>query len=269
MFNKLILAIVTICFCTFTNANAGESLKLAPELGEWSLTAAVFYTARKIDEMSVWISLSSSKGTTDRSFHENTISSSKLYAAAGAAALGIGFIPNNDGWLKESSYRHSKGIVEALSATYLVTNVTKNIVGRKRPSFDNYPESDRVDADKSFPSGHTSISFALATYSTLYVFDHIGHWDRNADKAGKLLYLTGSHVLAAYVGYTRVTDNRHFVSDVIAGGLIGSAVSALVYHYQNSCISQSGSSDNVSKKTSPVLLSFNPFPASMSLTISF
>lgn len=235
MLKKIFLSIIIFNFCVLTRAQA-ESLKLASELGEWGLTAAVFYTARKIDQTPIWTSLSFSKGTTDRAYNENTISSSTLYTVAGGAALGICFLPNNDGWLQISHYRHGKGIIEALSTTFLVTNVVKNVVGRKRPSFDNYPESERIDADKSFFSGHTSISFALATYSSLYVMDYIGNSD--ISKAGKWLYLTGSHVLASYVGYTRVTDNRHFVSDVIAGGVAGSTIALLVYSYQNKILNQ-------------------------------
>jgi len=235
MFKKIFLSIIIFNLCVFTRTQA-ESLKLAPELGEWGLTGAVFYTARKIDKMSVWTSISFLEGATDRAYTENTIFSSTLYAVAGGAALGIGFLPNNDGWLQISHYRHGKGIIEALSATFLVTNVVKNVVGRKRPSFDNYPESERIDANKSFFSGHTSISFTLATYSSLYVMDYIGNND--IFKAGKWLYLTGSHALAAYVGYTRVIDNRHFVSDVVAGGVAGSTIALLVYSYQNKILKQ-------------------------------
>lgn len=43
MLKKIFLAIVIFNFCVFTRAPA-ESLKLAPELGEWCLTAAAFYT---------------------------------------------------------------------------------------------------------------------------------------------------------------------------------------------------------------------------------
>jgi len=125
----------------------------------------------------------------------------------------------SDGWLQESSYRHTKGLVESLSAAYLLTNLTKNIVGRKRPSYSNYPDEERVDASKSFPSGHSSISFAIASYSSLYVLDHFGN---DGKKTGPWIYFAGSHALAVYVGYTRIADNRHFLSDVIAGGLLGS-----------------------------------------------
>lgn len=256
MLRKIFLSIMIFNICVFTRTQA-QSLKPASELGEWGLTAAVFYTARKIDKMPIWTSLLFSKGTTDRAYAENTISSSTLYAVAGGAALGIGFLPNNDGWLQISHYRHGKGIIEALSATFLVTNVVKNVVGRKRPSFDNYPESERIDANKSFFSGHTSISFALATYSSLYVMDYIGNNDFS--KTAKWFYLAGSHALAAYVGYTRVIDNRHFVSDVIAGGIVGSTIALLVYSYQNKILNQTDTGN----------VSLTVLPSHLSLIIHF
>ncbi len=259
--NKNIFSkVLVICLSGTLWINAGESLKLLPEAAEWGLTGAAFISARKVDHMPAWNSCPFFNGVSDRPFCENTISETQLYAAAGLTVLGIGFIPNNDGWLQPSNYRHSKGFLETLSATYLLTAITKNLFGRKRPSFAHYPGEDRMDADKSFPSGHASISFAIASYSSLYVFDHIGHWDRNVDKAGKLLYFATSHMLASYVGYTRITDNRHFLSDVIAGGLLGSGVAAVVYSFQNQQNSTEDSNGSSQNSEVPLYLAFSiPF----------
>jgi len=58
----------------------------------------------------------------------------------------------------------------------------------------------------SFPSGHTASAFAMATV----LQDHFG-W-----KAGVPAYLA-----AAWVGASRIQDDRHFVSDVVAGAVVG------------------------------------------------
>ena len=229
------------------NLNANEQIRFIPELAEWGTSGLVFYTAKRLDDRPALANRTISKQATDKPFHKNTISSSKLYAAAGVTALGIGFIPNNNGWLNLSAYHHSKGLVETLSATYLFTNVVKNIIGRKRPCFSNYPEEDIFDAIKSFPSGHASIAFAIASYSSLYALDHFG----GENKTGSWIYAAGSHALAAYVSYTRIADNRHFLSDVIAGGLLGSGIAWLIYDYQEQKLSDNENTNNVSKSVVP------------------
>jgi len=79
---------------------AGESIKLVPELTEWGASGLVFYTAKWMDHQPAWNSRSILKKPIDKTFHENTVSSTKLYTAAGVTALGIGLIPNSDGWLQ-------------------------------------------------------------------------------------------------------------------------------------------------------------------------
>lgn len=234
--------------------NAGDSVKLLPEVGEWGTGGLAFYAAKWLDHQPAWRERSIGKKPTDRPFHENTVSSSQLYGAAGITALGIGFIPNDDGWLKRSAYHHSKGLVQALAFTYLATNITKNIVGRRRPSFANYPAGERVDANKSIPSGHTSISFAIASYSSLYALDHFGAED---SKIGPVIYSSVSHLLAAWVGYTRIVDNRHFISDVIAGGLLGSGVAWLVYDYQASKFDSENPQNGTNKNILPWSIRFS------------
>lgn len=233
------------------SGDAGEQLEFFPELAEWSAAGLVFYTARWLDHQPAWADRCWFNQPDDKPYRENTVSTTTLYTAAGLTGLGIGLIPNNDGWLRLSSYRHAQGLVETLSGTYLLTVVGKNLIGRRRPSFANYPANDRIDAGKSFPSGHTSISFAIATYSSLYARDYFGNSEK---KTGPLIYTTASHLLAAYVGYTRIIDNRHFLSDVIAGGLLGSGVAWLVYEYQQRNVPSTESSNEVSRSLVPIFL---------------
>ena len=60
--------------------------------------------------------------------------------------------------------------------------------------------------DKSFPSGHTSVSFAAAATLT----------NRYGWKVG-----LPAHALAAFVGASRVEARKHRVIDVLAGAAIG------------------------------------------------
>jgi membrane-associated phospholipid phosphatase len=92
----------------------------------------------------------------------------------------------------------------ALGSTRLVTDALKDAVGEERPDRSN---------DKSFPSGHTSMSFAAA--GTLH--------KRYGWKIG-----IPAHVVAAFVGVARVKAKKHYVHDVIAGAAIGEGAAWLI-----------------------------------------
>lgn len=77
-----------------------------------------------------------------------------------------------------------------------MTQGVKLAVGRTRPDGSRY----------SFPSGHTSSSFATATV----LQRHFG-WRAGIPAYG----------LAAFVGGSRLQQNRHYLSDVIFGAAIG------------------------------------------------
>lgn len=86
---------------------------------------------------------------------------------------------------------------EALSLAGIETEVLKYSARRRRP--------DGADL-ASFPSGHTSESFAVAS-----VLGSQYGW-----RAGVPAYLA-----AAFVGYTRIQNDKHWLSDVVAGAGLG------------------------------------------------
>jgi membrane-associated phospholipid phosphatase len=59
----------------------------------------------------------------------------------------------------------------------------------------------------SFPSGHTTVAFALASAASA-----------NARGLGWLTY-----PLAGVVGLSRISDDKHWTSDVVAGAALGTA----------------------------------------------
>lgn len=87
-------------------------------------------------------------------------------------------------------------LVRAQLMSAAMTQGLKVAVGRTRPDGTRY----------SFPSGHTSATFATATV----LQRHYG-W-----KVGIPAY-----ALAAYVGGSRLQENRHYLSDVMFGAAIG------------------------------------------------
>ena len=84
------------------------------------------------------------------------------------------------------------------------TEVLKLAVGRERPNGQD---------NKSFPSGHTSNAFALAA-----VAEHHYGW-----KVGVPAYLS-----AGVIGVSRLHQDKHWLSDVIAGGTLGYLVGRTV-----------------------------------------
>lgn len=74
---------------------------------------------------------------------------------------------------------------------------------------------DRPDdsSQRSFPSGHTTISFAAAA----------GLEQRYGWKAG-----VAAHLAAAFVGLARVKADKHYWHDVVVGAVIGEAVGLML-----------------------------------------
>lgn len=109
-----------------------------------------------------------------------------------------------------------------LAATAFINMATR----RARPYVynDSLPDSLRSSGDGalSFPSGHTSGSFAMASaYSLTYSLRH-----PKSPLVVPVWLLT--HSLAATVGWLRVEGGKHFPSDVIVGALLGTAVGLAV-----------------------------------------
>ena len=72
----------------------------------------------------------------------------------------------------------------------------------------------------SFPSGHTSQSFASAT--VVY---------REFQNTSPMVAYSG-YLFSTTTGILRITNNRHWLPDVLAAAGIGMAVTNLVYHFQ-------------------------------------
>ncbi|KAF5386621.1 hypothetical protein D9615_001890 [Tricholomella constricta] len=84
------------------------------------------------------------------------------------------------------------------------------------------------DGFRSFPSGHSSLSFAglgfLAFYlaGKLHLFDRRGH-------AGKAWLAISPFAAAALVAISRTMDYRHHWQDVLVGSILGTVVSYFTY----------------------------------------
>jgi membrane-associated phospholipid phosphatase len=134
-------------------------------------------------------------------------------AAIALSTYTLGIISKNN-----SVVETGRALIEAEIITAVMTSIIKISVGRERPD----GSGNRFSS--SFPSGHVSGSFALAsTIDSMY-----GHY------AGIPLYL-----FAGYVGFSRMSDNKHFLSDVIFAAALGTAVGRGVAKiHKNECYSK-------------------------------
>lgn len=93
-----------------------------------------------------------------------------------------------------------KALIESQILTQVATNALKFTVRRERPD---------GSARTSFPSGAASATFDIAsTINSLYGY-----------KIGIPLY-----AFAGFVGFTRLSENKHFTSDVLFGAALGTAI---------------------------------------------
>ncbi len=84
------------------------------------------------------------------------------------------------------------------------------LVGRSRPWNDRGPYYFKFNDDRSFPSGHTSNIFQLATILS----HHVDHW----------AFTLSAYGLASTVALQRADIRAHWPSDILFGALYGTAI---------------------------------------------
>lgn len=129
-------------------------------------------------------------------------------------------IPVEDYWKIGLSYG------ETMLLAYGAKELTKHFVDRKRPYmyFDGAPKNkiEEGDWDDSFVSGHTTLSFSAATFTTLVFCQYF------PDSPWKIPIIVTSFTLAAATAGLRIASGNHFITDVLAGAGLGSVIGFLV-----------------------------------------
>ncbi len=120
--------------------------------------------------------------------------------------------------IKKDSASKRQAIIFASSliVSEIITYSLKYAVHRDRP-YITYPFIDNAytEHDPSFPSGHTSWAFALATAASI--------------NYPKWYVIIPSFIYAGTVGYSRLHLGVHYPSDVFMGALVGSGSAFLGY----------------------------------------
>jgi len=95
------------------------------------------------------------------------------------------------------------------------TTAAKYMTGRLRPLESTDADVfDPFSGNDAFPSGHTTVAFAMATALS--------------DDIHRTWASIGLYSLAAGVGWSRLNDNKHWLSDVAGGALVGITSAKLV-----------------------------------------
>lgn len=157
----------------------------------------------------------------------------------GAGALGAAWA-GGDSFLPDT--RHELvAYSESLAWTMLTVNVLKYTVGRRRPfatrqdlSPEDFGESEGEWA-LSFPSGHAASAAVTATFLFWDISDYLVH-EALADRGAVLRYGVGRAAPLAIAGgvtwsvmYSRIRDQRHWLSDTLIGAFIGASFATAFY----------------------------------------
>ncbi|KAJ2371080.1 hypothetical protein IW150_004767 [Coemansia sp. RSA 2607] len=145
------------------------------------------------------------------------------------------------------------GLGISLVLNMMITNSVKNLAGRLRPDFiarcNLNPSTVTeptiglltsavcaptdhdvfLDGMRSFPSGHTSFSFAGLTYLSLWLAGHLHIGDRRG-RVYKSFVVLLPELAAMLIGVSRTKDYRHHWHDVLAGALLGIFMGWFGYH---------------------------------------
>jgi membrane-associated phospholipid phosphatase len=105
---------------------------------------------------------------------------------------------------------------EALIDSVIVDQALKLATQRPRPRVDD-ASGEFFDRGRSFPSGHATSAWSLAT---VVAYEYGRH---------RPLVQVGAYGLAAAVSLSRYTGRNHFLSDVLVGSALGYGVGRYVY----------------------------------------
>ncbi|MBX3720656.1 MAG: phosphatase PAP2 family protein [Turneriella sp.] len=139
-----------------------------------------------------------------------TLSDVMLFGVMPAAAFASPLATNHE------YGRAALTVGEAVVITGVITQVTKFSVARARPFAYYSNDYSSPDSKLSFFSGHTSYSFAMALSSAMLMAE-------SYPNQSAAIYATAI-ALAALPGYLRIAADKHYLTDVLVGAIIGSGI---------------------------------------------
>lgn len=153
-----------------------------------------------------WLrSLAENRTRSGNNFHKNLSKINGTVCLAVPAGLYITGLIEKDKTLKENALF----ITESIIISSVTTWSLKRIVGRERPAVHDPTFIAVLDLhNHSFPSGHTSEAFSMATSLSM--------------KYPKWYVIVPAFTYAGFSGFSRLYLGVHYPTDVLAGALVGS-----------------------------------------------
>ena len=152
------------------------------------------------------------------------------------------FISNSDPWIvvgipltlgtaalikkDDTLFRNACVALTTVAISSAITEALKYTINRNRP-FITYPDITKKSSaiGPSFPSGHTSGAFALATSLSL--------------SYPKWYIIIPAYTWAGSVGFSRMDLGVHYPSDVLAGAIVGAGSAWLTWYVNKKLILKS------------------------------
>ncbi len=193
-----------------------------------------------------------------RPYLKEKVPEGALVGGAAVVLLGVAGID----YLATNDLHRTHGLVlggaETIFGTLLVTEVFKLSFGRLRPDFrerwlraacagnvkapddldcslvdDGFELSaaDVQDGMESFISGHSSSSFAVATYASMWLGSTL-IWNKDRPDWGPAVGALAAGTLYATAGLvaaSRISDDRHHPEDVVVGAAVGATLGATFF----------------------------------------
>lgn len=233
-------------------AQLPDTTHKAPPFFRWTdalLAGGFVATALALDPLDVKIArkLQDSTVQANRVFHR-TATAFRLMGQPGPQIIGLGLYAVGRATHNQRIEKLAVHGSEAMILSTTITTVTKVIAGRARPRVQNPPSKSlgfgfmrglpsflggKGTEFQSFPSGHATTAFAVASASTA----EFSHWVNEWHAWGGYKYLVGTAMYggAALIGASRMYNNAHWTSDVVTGAMVGtfSGIKTVEYNYRH------------------------------------
>ncbi|CAB3224491.1 unnamed protein product [Arctia plantaginis] len=132
----------------------------------------------------------------------------------------------------------------SLGINGVLTDMVKLIAGRPRPDFFYrcFPDgietpdfkctgdpADIIEGKKSFPSGHSSLSFCSLGMASAWLCGRLGVLSRRRGSGLRVITCLAPLMVAACVALSRTCDYHHHWQDILVGSILGYVVAIFCY----------------------------------------
>lgn len=150
-------------------------------------------------------------------FTDDVANATNGFGSEGAWAVSGGLLLTGIVFHDQHFTTMGREAIEASIFAGLITTILQPVIGRERPgTSDNETLFKPLSNNHSFPSGHATLAFAVASVV--------------AARSPGWFWPTLAYTTASLVAFDRVNYRAHFPSDVVAGAAIGISVARFIVH---------------------------------------